>query len=264
MRLGVFGLGNMGAAFVRGVIAAGVLSADDILGFDPFEGAGASLGIRRAKTAEEVARETDFWLIAVKPAGVAPLLESLQSVSSAPPIILSLAAGVPLAAMVQHAPEGALVVRTMPNIAASERAAATAWIGHRTLRADERARVEQVVGAVGVAIELSDESHLHAFTGAVGSGIAWLFLAAEAIADGAVAEGLPRPIARRAAAAAIVGAGAMLRDGEEVPGELKDRVCSPGGTTIEGIVALENAGIRAGFIDAVRQAARRSRELAGK
>lgn len=263
MRLGVFGLGNMGAAFVRGIIAAGVLRADEIIGFDPYEGAGNELGIQRARSAREVAEGSDVWLLAVKPQGIVPLLQQHQSVGVS--AVISLAAGVSLETLqTPFGGDAPLIIRTMSNIAAAQGKGATAWIANRSLSSDERATVENIIGSVGVAIELQDEKHMHAFTGAVGSGIAYLFLAAEAIADGAVAEGLPRPIARRAAAAAILGAGVLLDDGNEIPGDLKDRVCSPGGTTIEGIAALERGGVRAAFIDAVRTASQKSKLLAGE
>lgn len=263
MRLGAFGLGNMGSAFVRGAMEAGVVASSNVTGYDPVRSSGADLAIQRAATTHECAMRSNVWLLAVKPHGIVPLLDEIRvDAGEDLPIVVSLAAGVPLATLVAHAPMGSLVIRTMSNLAASVGAGATAWIASRPMTDRERATVESLVGSVGASIELSDEEHLHAFTGAVGSGIAWLFLAAEAIADGAVAEGLPRDLARQAAAAAVLGAGRMLDGGAVLPGDLKDRVCSPGGTTIEGIVALEKAGVRAGFIDAVRQAAARSRALA--
>ena len=264
MKLGAFGLGNMGAAFVGGVIRGGVVAPQDVFGFDPWSEAGQGLELQRMASAREAAAASDVWLLAVKPAGIAGLLDDVRDQASGEVLVISVAAGVPLSTLVAHAPEGALVVRVMPNLAASKGASATGWVASRAVSEEERSRINTMLSSVGVAIELADEEQLHAFTAAVGSGIAYLFLAAEAIADGAVAEGLPRPIARQVAAAAITGAGALLEGGAQSPAELKDRVCSPGGTTIEGIVALERSGVRAAFVNAVREAARRSRELARK
>jgi pyrroline-5-carboxylate reductase len=123
---------------------------------------------------------------------------------------------------------------------------------------------ELLFGCVGTVVRLAEESAMHGFTGAVGSGIAYGFVFAEALADACVAEGLSRPVSRRAAASVLRGAAELLLDDESVnPAERKDAVCSPGGTTIEGVAKLEELGFRSAVIQAVRTAARRSRSLQG-
>lgn len=266
MRLAVIGLGNMGAALLRGAMAAGVIKEQDVVAFDPNPNAASDLSIRRVKTLADMPPH-DVLLVAVKPGMVADVLKAVQLFDDT--LVISVAAGVSLATlrvatgMDDFASDDFNVVRCMPNLASSLGAGMTAWTSAEPLRKDHLAFMDAFFGSAGSVVELADESWMHAFTGVVGSGIAYLFLAAEAMADGAVAEGLPRPIAQQAAAAAIFGAGALLTQTELGAAEYKDRVCSPGGTTIEGITTLENHGARHAFISAVRAAAQKSRKLAG-
>lgn len=271
MRLGVFGLGNMGGAMLKGAVASGVVNDTSLFTYDPYPQAGQGLPGQRQDSATEAAKSSDVWLLAMKPDGVIPMLRELLSdaaltadLKKTPRIVLSVAAGLDLAQFKALTPDGdgPLWVRCMPNLAASQRAGITGWMASRPVTDEERTTIETVLGANGTTLELTNEEWFHAFTGAVGSGIAYLFLAAEAIADGAVAEGLPRPLAQQAATAAIYGAGVVLRSSDESPAVWKDRVCSPGGTTIEGVTTLEEHGVRRGFIAAVRAAARKSRAMA--
>lgn len=261
MRLAVIGLGNMGAALLRGALAAGVVEASNVVAFDPNPEAAKDLQVARVARLDDLG-DADVVLLAVKPGMVPDVLASLPRDSAA--LVVSVAAGVSLATLRTHAPSSAALVRTMPNLASSLGAGMTAWSSAGRLCPEHQAFVEAFFESVGGVVELSDESWMHAFTGVVGSGIAYLFLAAEAMADGAVAEGLPRPIAQRAAAAAIFGAGSMLTKTGVGASTYKDQVCSPGGTTIEGIAALEEHGARHAFVAAVRAASKKSRKLAGE
>lgn len=266
MKLGVFGLGNMGSAMLKGAVAQGVVRNDTLFTYDPSTNAGKDLPGQRVATVEEIAKNADVWLLAMKPHGVRPLLEDLIiNQGHRPRVVLSVAAGLPLSTLqvlpTEELPE-TLFVRCMPNLAASQGAGLTAWKGSQVPTEEQRQIIEQLLRSNGSELELQNEEWFHAFTGAVGSGIAYLFLAAEAIADGAVAEGLPRPLAQQAAAAAIYGAGVVLQSSDESGAVWKDRVCSPGGTTIEGVAALEAHNARQAFIAAVRAATQRSRELA--
>jgi len=265
MKLGVFGLGNMGSAMLKGAVAQGVVKPEDLYTYDPMPNAGQNLPGQRVDTITEIARAADVWLLAMKPHGVTPMLQDLivqQGIR--PKVVLSVAAGLPISALqvlpADQLPD-TLFVRCMPNLAASQGAGLTAWKANDAPTEAQREIIEGLLRSNGGELELQDEAWFHAFTGAVGSGIAYLFLAAEAIADGAVAEGLPRPLAQQAAAAAIYGAGVVLQSSDESGAVWKDRVCSPGGTTIEGVAALESHGARNAFIAAVRAATQRSRDL---
>lgn len=266
MKLGVFGLGNMGSAMLKGAVAQGVVTEDSLYTYDPFPQAGEGLPGTRAQNTAEIAKNADVWLVAVKPHLVRPLLQELITRGGhRPSVVISVAAGLPLQSLQvlpkDEAPDTAFV-RAMPNLAASQGAGLTAWMSNGALSETQRQSVEALLRSNGGELELQQEEWFHAFTGAVGSGIAYLFLAAEAIADGAVAEGLPRPLAQKAAAAAVHGAGVVLQSADDSGAVWKDRVCSPGGTTIEGVAALESHGARNAFIAAVRAAAGRSKELA--
>lgn len=266
MKLGVFGLGNMGSAMLKGAVSQGVVHENELYTYDPMPNAGQGLPGQRMRSIEDIAAAADVWLLAMKPYGVTPMLQELiVEKGHRPRVVLSVAAGLPLSAL-EVLPQAqlphTLFVRCMPNLAASQGAGLTAWKGHTTPTAEQREIVERLLNSNGSQLELQNEEWFHAFTGAVGSGIAYLFLAAEAIADGAVAEGLPRPLAQQAAAAAIYGAGVVLQSSDDSGAVWKDRVCSPGGTTIEGIAALESHGARNAFIAAVRAATQRSKALA--
>lgn len=261
--LGILGLGNMGNAIASGVAQSGLLGDGCLVGFDPRpEELGCHKDLRRLESAGAVAERADVLLVAVKPYAVKGVVADALSGASVD-CVVSVAAGVSLADLL-NASRGRTsgVVRAMPNIAASVQAACTAIVGADSTDAvfvDAAARLFECIGTV---VRFRDESLMHGFTGAVGSGIAYGFVFAEALADGAVAEGLSRETARRAAASVLRGAAELLLDDEAIsPGAWKDAVCSPAGTTIEGVASLEASGFRAAVIGAVRAASARSRSL---
>jgi pyrroline-5-carboxylate reductase len=176
-------------------------------------------------------------------------------------LVVSIAAGVTLARMEAAGPAGLRVIRVMPNTPALVGASASAFaVGSSATRADAQT-VQQFLGSVGIALEVK-EKLLDAVTGVSGSGPAYGFLMIEALADGGVAAGLPRDIAQRLAAQTLLGAAKMVLETGQHPGALKDAVCSPGGTTIEAIHALEKGGVRAALIGAVRVAADKAKAMA--
>jgi len=175
-------------------------------------------------------------------------------------LVVSIAAGVPVAAIESRLPDGTRVVRAMPNTPAlvDEAATAIARGGHAT--DDDLAHAKQIFDAVGKTVVL-DESQLDAVTGLSGSGPAYVFLILEALADAGVKVGLSRRNALLLAAQTVLGSARLLLETNEHPGMLKDMVTSPGGTAITGLHTLENGGVRTTLINAVEAATRRSREL---
>jgi len=166
-----------------------------------------------------------------------------------------------LARMEAAGPSGLRVIRVMPNTPALVGASASAYaVGSAATKADADI-VQEFLGSVGLAMEVK-EKLLDAVTGVSGSGPAYGFLMIEALADGGVAAGLPRDIAQRLAAQTLLGAAKMVLETGQHPGALKDAVCSPGGTTIEAIHALEKGGVRAALIGAVRAAADKAKAMA--
>lgn len=261
--LGILGLGNMGNAIAAGVASSGLLGAECLVGFDPRdEDLGCHSDLRRLDSARAVADAADVLLVAVKPYAVrSVLVDALHEANV--DCVMSVAAGVSLADLADAVHGRARgLIRTMPNIAASVQAACTAIVASESTDVAYVDAAERLFACVGTVVRFDDESLMHGFTGAVGSGIAYGFLFAEALADGAVAEGLSRRTARLAAASVLRGAAEMLLEDETIsPGERKDAVCSPAGTTIEGVASLEASGFRASVIGAVRAASARSRAL---
>jgi pyrroline-5-carboxylate reductase len=175
-------------------------------------------------------------------------------------LLVSLAAGVPLASLEEGLETGAHVVRVMPNTPALVGAAASAYALGRSATAEDGQLVEGLLGAVGLALQVP-EPLLDAVTGLSGSGPAYVYLIIEALSDGGVAAGLPRDIAHKLAAQTVLGAARMALETGLHPGVLKDMVTSPGGTTIEGVHELEKAGVRGAMINAVRAAADKAHKL---
>jgi pyrroline-5-carboxylate reductase len=197
-------------------------------------------------------------VVAVKPPDVADVLEQAATSLREDALVLSIAAGVTIAALERSAPDRA-VVRAMPNTPAVVRRAATAVAaGHHATDA-HLGLAERVLGAVGVVVQVP-EPQLDAVTGLSGSGPAYVFLVAEALIEAGVLAGLPRSTADALVRETLLGAATLLAEGEP-PAALRAAVTSPGGTTAAGLHALETRGVRAAFLDAVREATARSREL---
>jgi pyrroline-5-carboxylate reductase len=178
-----------------------------------------------------------------------------------PKLILSILAGVTLGQLTQVFPHMA-VVRAMPNTPATVGAGITAMAAAPGITTAHQEQAKLILQAIGTVIEVP-ESQLDAVTGLSGSGPGYIALVIEALTDGGVLAGLPRAIAAQLALQTILGTATLLQESGWHPAELKDRVTSPGGTTIAGITALEQAGVRAAFIQAVQAATQRSRELGG-
>lgn len=267
LRVGFIGAGKMATALARGFVRAGLVESDGISASDVSPAALAAFvreaGGQALESNQAVAESAQVLLIAVKPAQVAAVLQEISPHLTPRHLVVSIAAGVPLARLQAALPEGARVVRVMPNTAAIVGAAASAYaLGTHATAADAEL-VQNLLAALGFACQVP-EPLMDAVTGLSGSGPAYIYLVIEALSDGGVAAGLPRDIATRLAAQTVAGAARMVMETGLHPGVLKDQVTSPGGTTIEGLHELEKAGVRAGFINAVRAAAEKSRQLGQK
>lgn len=261
-RLQVIGGGKMGEALVAGLLAAGWAPAADVRVVERLTERADELRRRfpDVEVAGEVA-EAAGHVVAVKPGDVDAACRSLAAFGSAAPV-LSIAAGVTVARLEGALAPGTPVVRAMPNTPALVGAGAAAVAGGAAAGEAELAWAEQVLGAVGRVVRV-DESLLDAVTGLSGSGPAYVFLVAEALVEAGVLAGLPRPVSRTLATQTLLGAARLLDESDEGPESLRAAVTSPGGTTAAGLRALESAGVRAAFLDAVMAATARSRELGG-
>jgi pyrroline-5-carboxylate reductase len=216
-------------------------------------------GIRTVLDAAEAAEGRDVVVIAVKPKDMAGLLRQIAPVVSPDQVVVSLAAGVPLAVM-EIALPGVPVVRAMPNTPAAVDEGMTAYCLGTHADADAGDEAAAVLGAVGETIELSEDL-LDAVTAVSGTGPAYIFLLAEAMTEAAIREGLPHHAAERLVDQTVRGAGILLQSSEKSAFRLRAEVTSPGGTTAAAMHTLENRGFRALVEDAVRAAANRSHEL---
>ncbi len=256
------GGGNMAEALLRGLLAGGSAQAQSITVSDVSEDRlrhlAATYGVRTAGRNAEAAAAGQTLVVAVKPGLVGPVLSECGDLTGK--LVVSIAAGVSMAAL-GAAAAGAHVVRVMPNTPSLVGAGMSVFFAAPEVPPAARERTRDLLGAVGRVAEVPQESLLDAVTGLSGSGPAYVFLFLEALADGGVRMGLPRPLARELAAQTVFGAAKLALETGTHPGELKDQVTSPGGTTIAGIAALEAAGFRSAVLEAVAAATRRSREL---
>ncbi|OSX75498.1 hypothetical protein BU14_0234s0025 [Porphyra umbilicalis] len=266
--LGFLGGGMMAEAILRGLLNKAIVKPTDVYVSEPYpprQEVMRSLGVHVVDGAD-VIRLASTVFVAVKPDVVAALLGSLgAALKSAPSTLLvSIAAGVTLATLRASVPDAVRVVRVMPNTPClvGATAAAFALEGASPTLDDDAALVTTLFSAVGLAVRVP-EAQLDAVTGLSGSGPAYVYTFIEALADGGVLNGLPRSTARQLAAQLVFGTAKMVLDSPDVhPAELRNRVESPGGTTIAGSAALEAGGMRAAVISAVSAATRRSQEMA--
>jgi pyrroline-5-carboxylate reductase len=250
----------MGEALVAGLVSGGWAAEDQLRVVERLPDRAAELRERFAGL--DVATEpgaAEGHVLAVKPGDVAAACRALAATGGASPV-LSIAAGVTLERLESELAPGTPVVRAMPNTPALVGAGAAAVAGGHAAGDADLAWAEQILGAVGQVVRV-DESLLDAVTGLSGSGPAYVFLVAEALVEAGVLAGLPRPVSSTLAVQTLLGAARLLDESPEGPEALRAAVTSPGGTTAAGLRALESAGVRAAFLDAVMAATERSREL---
>jgi pyrroline-5-carboxylate reductase len=263
-RFGFIGAGRMATALARGFITQGLAEPGQILASDPLPGAAEQFaqatGAKTTTDNSRVAAESDCLFLAVKPQQMSEVLDGLRSRVTAKHLVISIAAGIPLAALATGLGPEPRLVRVMPNTPCLIGHGASAYcLGPGALAGDGEL-VGRLLSAVGRAYEVP-EKLLDAVTGLSGSGPAFVYVMIEALSDGGVRMGLPRDVATTLAAQTVRGAAEMVLETGEHPAVLKDRVASPGGTTIAGLQALESGGLRAALIAAVEAATRRSGEL---
>jgi pyrroline-5-carboxylate reductase len=266
-QVAVLGVGVMGEALVAGFLGGGKISHKQVVVTDP-----------RSERLAEVSRQygvgvtpsnagavagADLVIVAVKPAIVPVVLGEIAPVLRPGTVVVSIAAGVTVAELEAALPAGVAVVRAMPNSACQVREGMVALAAGRGMTADHRALVGEAMDCVGRTVWL-DEQLMDAVTGLSGSGPAYVFVLLEALADGGVKAGLPRQTALELAVQTVLGAARMVAETGSHPAVLKDRVATPGGTTIAGLAVLEEAGFRGTVMRAVEAAARRSAELAAQ
>ncbi|HSN15527.1 MAG TPA: pyrroline-5-carboxylate reductase [Anaeromyxobacteraceae bacterium] len=263
-KIAFLGSGNMAEALVKGLLGSGTAAEDEIVCAEPREERREDLRRRYGVevTADNVSavERASIVVLSVKPQTMDALLEEIATAIDHQKLVISIAAGVPIATIAGKLGAGVRIVRTMPNTPALVAAGATALARGAHATDQDLAQALSLFEAVGTAVVV-DEPLLDAVTGLSGSGPAFVFLAIEALADGGVKVGLTRQVAMALAAQTVMGAAKLVIETGEHPGRLKDMVTSPGGTAIAGVHALETGGLRSALIGAVEAATRRSKEL---
>lgn len=266
MTVGFIGSGRMAQAMAKGFISTGIIKANHITASDPDPRMLkhiASLGVTTTENNKEVVNKSKMVVLAVKPNIVPPVLREVSEVVSKDKIVVSIAAGVTLHTIENNLPPDSRVIRVMPNTPALVQAAASVLAPGSKSLPEDKDLVSELLRCIGIC-ETGSEGLLDAVTGLSGSGPAYAFAAIESLADGGVLMGLPRDLATKLAAQTLLGAAKMVLESGKHPGQLKDEVCSPGGTTIAAMHKLEKGGFRGSLIDAVQAATNRAKELGAK
>jgi pyrroline-5-carboxylate reductase len=262
--IAMIGGGQMALALAEGFCRAGLLQASDVTVYDPVPAARDRLaarvpGIRLAQSSAEATHAARLIVLAVKPQPAAAACREFAPSLAADAVIVSIVAGLTLDGLATLT-GSRRIIRVMPNTPCLVGRGVSVVCRTADVPAEDQARVLELLAAVGRVHE-ADEGLMDAVTGLSGSGPGFLALVVEALADGGVKAGLPRQLALALATETLSGTAALIDQTGEHPAQIKDRVSSPGGTTIAGLAVLEQRGVRGALIDAVVTAAARAREL---
>jgi pyrroline-5-carboxylate reductase len=262
--LGIIGVGKIGSALLKRFISSNVVNEKDIIIYDinknRLNERSKEFNVVIAKDNISLVKSSRYILIAVIPQVIDTVLQEIGPIISEKQTVISIAAGVSLNHIRKFINKPLGLIRIMTNTPALIGAGATAISHNKNISDEELNYVKNLFQAVGIVQEL-EEKHLDAVTGLSGSGPAYIFIIIEALADGGVKMGLPRDISLKLAAQTVLGSAKLLLETEKHPGELKDMVATPGGTTITAIHEIESAKLRATLIRAVEAATIKSRYL---
>ncbi|OQY33013.1 MAG: pyrroline-5-carboxylate reductase [Spirochaetaceae bacterium 4572_59] len=256
MNIGFIGSGNMASAIMGGLINATLVKEDCLYVTDASEDALVNIinqfpGVHTSQDNLEFLSDLDFLFLAVKPHIYAPVIAQIKKQLPDNVIVITIAAGQTRERVLSQFGRKIKLVRTMPNTPALVGEGMTAVCAGEKLSEEEIIQTLTLLKAVG-KVEILPESLFDSYTALCGSGPAYVYMFIEALADGAVREGIPRDKAYRMAAQTVLGSARMVLETGEHPGVLKDQVCSPGGTTIEAVGSLEENGFRSSVMQAIR------------
>ncbi|TFG06760.1 MAG: pyrroline-5-carboxylate reductase [Promethearchaeota archaeon] len=263
-KLGIIGVGKMGSTMLRRILNAQLIDKEQIMIHDKNESVltmrSNEFNVDKANSNLELAQDSRYILLAVIPQVINDVLEEIGTKINEHQTIISIAAGVSIEHIQKYVNKKTGIIRLMPNSPALVGAAATALAVNNNINDEELSFVKKIFNSVGMVVEL-EEKHLDAVTGLSGSGPAYIFIIIESLADGGVKMGLPRDVSVKLAAQTVLGAAKMILETGKHPGELKDMVATPGGTTITALHEIESAKLRATLIRAVEAATLKSRML---
>lgn len=264
MKLGFIGIGNMAGAIIGGIIKTGLISSEEIIGSD-ISAAGREhmqniYGIHVTPDNRKVAEKADIIFLSVKPQYYQTVIAEIRHVVTNEQLVITIAPGKTLHWLEEQFGKRVKLVRTMPNTPAMVQQGMTAVCPNDCVSKEELEYVISLFRTIGET-EVISENLIDAAVAVSGSSPAYVFMMIEAMADGAVAEGMPRAQAYKFAAQAIYGSAKMVLETGKHPGELKDMVCSPAGTTIEAVRVLEQKGFRSALLESMKACAEVSRNL---
>ena len=266
VKIGFIGGGQMAEALLKGLFKAGATEPEKVLVSEPYAPRREHLsrefpGVKVIFDNCALVRESDFVVLAVKPQVMKEVLKEISlSVDPERHLILSIAAGIPSSFLEAFLPEKTRVIRVMPNTPALVLEGVSAFTGGRYTTPEDLALAEEFLKAFGECVALP-ESYFDAVTGLSGSGPAFVAAFYEALVDGGVKVGLPRPVAEKLALQTILGTARLLKETAKDPYQLKAMVTSPGGTTIAGLKALAERAFPGAVMEAIEAATARSAEL---
>ncbi|MBW1678917.1 MAG: pyrroline-5-carboxylate reductase [Deltaproteobacteria bacterium] len=264
-KLCFIGGGNMAEAMIKGLLKKKTIVPEQIAISEPREDRAQFLSnkyqVQVVPDNHSAIQRGEIIVLAVKPQVMREVLQEISNVVTADQLIISIAAGIPTSFIASHLGKDRRIIRAMPNTPAQIGEGAVALCGGGSSTQSDLQFAQKLFDAIGTTV-IIQETYMDAVTGLSGSGPAYIFLIIEALTDGGVKMGLPRDIAQALLLQTLIGSGRMVLETGNHPGQLKDLVTSPGGTTIAGLHVLEEKGIRAALINAVVAATERSRELA--
>lgn len=263
-KIGFIGCGNMAKAMISGIIGSGLVEAGNIMASDGYlpslENAKQQYGIRISQDNKLVASESDVVFLAVKPNMYESIINEIKGNISENAIVITIAPGKKLSQVKENFGKEVKILRTMPNTPALVGAGVTAVCPNSNITKDELEMLKEILSTFGLVEEI-EEKLFDAVVSVSGSSPAYVFMFIEAMADAAVIQGMPRDKAYKFAAQSVMGSAKMLLETGKHPGELKDMVCSPGGTTIEAVAVLEEKGFRTAVIEAMRVCGEKSSKM---
>lgn len=261
--IGFIGCGNMASAMIGGIIKSKIFKTSEIIASDASEvavqNAAKNLLIETTNDNKLVARQSKILVLAVKPMYYSAVIEEIAPVINEEQIIVTIAPGQTIASIEERFGKNVKVVRTMPNTPALVCEGITAVCANSNVTQNELDFVCKILSGFGKA-EVVGENLMDVVVSVSGSSPAYVFMFIEAMADAAVADGMPRDKAYKFAAQAVMGSAKMVLETGKHPGELKDMVCSPGGTTIEAVRVLEEKGFRSSVIEAMKACTQKARK----
>ena len=264
MRVGFIGCGNMGQAMLVGMVESGKVEAKNIIVYDKMDAAkelvGTKYGVTLAKSNTEVVQEADLIFLAVKPFAYEAVLAEIKTLITTEKLLVSIAPGKTLAWLEERIGKTCKLIRTMPNTPALVKEGMMGVCANASVTKQEVEAVCELCGGF-TRTEIVPENIMDVVTAVSGSSPAYVFMFIEAMADAAVEGGMPRAQAYTFAAQAVLGSAKMVLETDMHPGALKDMVCSPGGTTIQAVRVLEEQGMRAAVMDAMKTCIDKSRNM---